>query len=148
MDYLKMLETSYKIEQEEDQYLSRGTYICENILGVFTYEYKLSEEFGKKFVEICSLISRREVFEYIEREDNERWYLIMVNFPFFSNRIEWGTSIRAAWWADSSNGDMNLESSGLYDEKGEQILNIIFDGREWSLFIAAMSEFLNQPNER
>jgi hypothetical protein len=75
--------------------------------------------------------------EYIESSpENYRWHIIMCNMPFFANRIEWGTSIRGAWWKP----DITLTSCGLWEDD-KQIDTLEFSSDEWASFIHAVVHF-------
>ena len=49
-------------------------------------------------LEVIDVIINQTQFEYIKDEAKYLNYLTMVNMPFLSNKIEWGTSIRGAWF--------------------------------------------------
>ena len=40
-------------------------------------------------------------FEYIEKEEQYTNYLIMINMPFLQDKLEWGSSVRGAWFDDA-----------------------------------------------
>jgi uncharacterized cupin superfamily protein len=61
----------------------------------------------------------------------------MVNMPFFARRLEWGTSVRGAWWDHAA---QTLESCGIWRGK-EQAVSVQFTRDEWMRFIAALVEF-------
>ena len=84
----------------------------------------------------------RETFAYILDERAYMWFIIMCNMDFFSERIEWGTSIRGAWWDIYGKKEFEIKSCGLYEGE-EQILEPLkFNKDQWGLFIKAMQEFV------
>jgi hypothetical protein len=116
----------------------RLDFLGEHIFDFTTYESGMSELFASKAVEVCAAINDGKTFDYIKDADNYRWYLLMVNMPFFQGRLDGGTSIRGAWWAHNM---PPVESCGLY-EGGEQVLSLSMDDpREWQGFIRAVIEF-------
>ena len=138
MDYLKLLETSYKCWQECDREISRLEYLSNHIFDFTTYDGEIDELFATKAVEVCRAINDIETFEYQEDVENYRWFLIMVNMPFFCNKLEWGTSIRGAWWIHE---DITIDSCGLFDDNCDQILDLKLDRDEWVKFIDAVIIF-------
>ena len=139
-DYLRMFEDGHK---ETDSFNGEGRtskldYLANHIFDFTTYESEMSELFAIKAIEVCGAISDRKTFEYIDsNNDNRIWYLLMCNMPFFSERLEWGTSIRGAWWSHP----MKLDTCGLF-WKGNQIIETMnFTEIEWEQFIEAVREF-------
>lgn len=142
MNYLELLENSHEQckEFQMDDRMGRLEFLAENIFDFTTYENVVSSFLTNKCLEVCRAISNRKTFEYIKSEEGNLWYLVMVNMPFFENRLEWGTSIRGAWWDLHGNRKFAIESCGLYVGY-EQLLKIEFDEKQWSQFINAMIEF-------
>lgn len=62
----------------------------------------------------------------------------MCNFPFFKDKITWGTSIRGAWW----DIDATVPSKKyLPYVEDTLILYPTIDDEEWEKFINALIEF-------
>lgn len=141
MDYLELLERSFKIEREEDLELDRFEYLSEYVFQFTTYDGEMSNLFGKKALEVCLVISNKKTFEYQDDKENYKWYLIMVNMPFFLDKLEWGTSVRGAWW---DHKEFKLSSYAFYDERKEQIPILKFSEVQWKLFVNAMEEFVKK----
>lgn len=93
--------------------------------------------FAQKAVEVCEAINDRKTFEYINDEENYKWFLLMCNMPFFSDKLEWGTSIRGAWW------DRKIKFSclGLWDGDDQLTESMEFDQNEWKVFVKAIIDF-------
>lgn len=136
MDYLKLLEHSYAMAaMDECPPESRLEFLGEQIFDFTTYDGTMSALFAEKAVEVCDAINNRATFDYIKDPDNYRWFLLMCNMPFFAARLEWGTSIRGAWW------DANkLESCGLYEGE-KQVLSLDFTSGQWAEFAKAVVVF-------
>jgi hypothetical protein len=140
MDYLKLLENSYKELKDifsECPPENRLDYLGDYIFNFTTYDSDISILFATKAAEVCDAITRKVTFDYIKNPDNYQWYLIMCNFPFFADRIEWGTSIRGAWWDVDK---VEFETCGLWDG-ANQLTELKFTNDEWQKFIAAIVEF-------
>ena len=143
MDYLKLLKESYKEVSSEDRELEKLEFLASEIFGFTTYENEVSSLMAQKALEVCKAISDKKTFDYIASEEGNLWYLVMVNMPFFENRLEWGTSIRGAWWDLWGNKEFTIESCGLFSD-GEQILELKLNEGEWPKFIEAMIRFTEE----
>ena len=137
MDYLKLLEHSYRVAVEQDECPpdSRLEWLGDQVFGFTTYDGAMSALFAEKAIEVCDAITRRETFDYIGSKDGYKWFLLMCNMPFFADRLEWGTSIRGAWWDASK-----LESCGLW-EGDKQVLSLEFTDGQWNEFARALVDF-------
>lgn len=134
----ELLENSYRITQgNHGEDLSRLSFLADHIFDFTTYDSEMSELFGRKAVEVCTAITHDQTFEYIKDAENYRWFLLMVNMPFFAPRLEWGTSVRGAWW---DHGVQALTSCGIW--RGEdQLTSLEFTREEWIIFMVAVIEF-------
>lgn len=143
MDLLKLLERSFNLTMASSECgdMTRAEFLAEYIFNFTTYDSEMSDLFGRKAVEICIAITKKTTFKYIEDKENYQFYLLMLNMPFFSKRIEWGASIRGAWWCG---GMVTIESCGLYSEDEEQMRKIDLNQIEWIRFVEAMSEFIEK----
>lgn len=141
--YLKMLEHSYEVEQKfKQEKHSRLSYISDHIFGFVTYDDSKGEMFARKAIEVCAAISERTTYEYIENKANYTWFLLMLNMPFFSSKIDWGCSIRGAFW--DSYDKIELESCGLWDGDEQLSDPIKFCSEDWISFVSAVISFSNQ----
>lgn len=137
MDLVRMLEDSYVVESDS---MSRLEWLSEYVFKFTTYDSEIAEEFARRALEVCGVISERTSFEFIKDSDNYRWYILMCNMPFFSDKLEWGTSIRGAWWSSG----IGIHSLGFYDE-GIQIMDSVeFDDDEWVDFVSTMIDFAKE----
>ncbi len=145
MNYLKLLRESYKetTDNRDDPTLEKLEFLANDIFGFTTYENVVSSMMAKKALEVCKAISDKKTFDYIASEGGNLWYLVMVNMPFFENRLEWGTSIRGAWWDLWGDKEFIIESCGLFSD-GEQILELKLNETEWPKFIEAMIKFAEE----
>lgn len=137
MTYRELLEHSFQSTHASDDEVSRLEYLADYIFGFTTYDGAMGELFASKALEVCAAVSEQRTHDYIKDADNYRWYLLMVNMPFFAGRLDWGTSIRGAWWGYEA---QVLEGCGLW-QGDEQMLSPTFTRDEWMRFTAAMAEF-------
>ena len=143
VDYLKLLEYSYLIKKETGECPpdTRAEFLAESIFDFTTYDSEMSDLFGRKAVEVCTAINDRKTFDYQKEGGGYQWYLIMCNMPFFAGKLEWGTSIRGAWWNLHGSKTFEISSCELW-ENGAQILTPLqFNVEQWKSFIAAMAIF-------
>ena len=142
-DFLAMLEGGYRHvrSQSDSKDLSRLAFLGAHIFDFTTYDDVMDERFAKKAVEVCEAITQRTTFEYIKHEDNYQWYLIMVNMPFFLERLNWGTSIRGAFWDGPLEGPIRFQSCGLWDGDVQVYEDIEMNVDEWKQFVAAIIDF-------
>lgn len=138
-DYLKTLEHSYAMESKtsEGRDQSRLGYLAQHIFDFTTYESEADELFARKAVEVCAAITDGKTFDYIANPQGRIWYLLMVNMPFFMPRLNWGGSIRGAWWDHEQPA---LNSCGLWVEQEQQI-ELAFTLEEWEAFMRAVIAF-------
>jgi hypothetical protein len=143
-DYRRMLEEGFATWREVNPGgtpENRVAFLSDYVFDFATYDDEKAEEFGAKALEICRAISDRKTFEYIEDPLNYRWFLLMVNMPFFARRLNWGTSVRGAWWDTGSPDDTALHTTALWLD-GEQITEPLrFSGEQWQEFVSAMLAF-------
>lgn len=132
-DYEKLLAHSCEVEGSR----SPLEYLGDHIFDFTTYDSEVSELFASKAVEVCEAISNRSTFDYIKEPENYRWFLLMCNMPFFASKIEWGTSIRGAWWDHG----IKFRSLGLWEGEKQLTNETVFTGDEWSKFMLAVSQF-------
>jgi len=141
MDYLELIEHSYAVEAEEGgEKYSRLEYLGEHIFDFTTYDTTMMELFAKMAVEVCDAITNRTTFDYIKDDDKYLWYLLMCNMPFFMSRLEWGSSMRGAWW-NGENGAIEISSCGLWYGYEQKLEPMRFSRKEWDAFIRAVVVF-------
>jgi hypothetical protein len=134
-DWKRLLEQGHEFLCHQGE--TRLSYLCMYVFDITTYAGEMDELFGRHAVEVCRAINDGKTFDYIADESRHVWYLVMVNMPFFAGRIEWGTSIRGAWW---DHRDHEFDAYGLADEN-EQLGTLKLSRDEWREFIAALVEF-------
>lgn len=137
MDYLKLLEHSYAKATEwgECPPESRLEFLGEQIFDFTTYDGTMSVMFAEKAIEVCHALNNQQTFDYIKDPEQYKWFLLMCNMPFFASKLNWGGSIRGAWWNANK-----LESCGLFEDD-EQVISLDFTRDEWTAFAKELVDF-------
>ncbi|HCI0210638.1 TPA: hypothetical protein NN553_004502 [Pseudomonas aeruginosa] len=139
-EWIKIFEESHKVSDSfQCESRSRLAYIASAIFGIDTYDSNMDAFMAWRAIEVCQAISSRTTFDYIKDLESYRWYLIMCHFPFFADRIDWGSSIRGAWW--SSYEGIRFESCDLWLGDTQLCDEMVFDEEGWEDFISAVIEY-------
>lgn len=77
---------------------SKYEWAASNIFELSTYDGALDELFVKKIVEVCKVIINGATYEYIRNGENYIAYILVCQLLNSLQWIEWGTSIRGAWF--------------------------------------------------
>jgi len=144
MNYLKFLKNNLEQERTDDKTMSPLEYLSNYVFDFTTYDSEKDELFALKALEVCFAITINQTFQYQEDEGNYTWYLLMCNMPFFENKLEWGGSIRGAWWDLYGNNKFELSSCGFYEGDKQILTPLEFDEKQWSLFIGSMMDFVKE----
>jgi hypothetical protein len=146
--FLNLLTHSYAQTRTQDRSIvGRLNYLGDYVFNITTYDSSVSEFFAAIALQVAAAITDSVTCEYIEQSAaHYRWYLAMVNLPFFKCRIEWGGSIRGAWWEHLPQPNplsfvlTESELLGLY-EGIEQLDKLELTRGEWLEFIYGMLLF-------
>jgi len=141
--YLQILNDSYAVAQSMVGCLipeNKLEFLADDIFDFTTYDPNASAEFAQRAVEVCEAINTITTFEYIKDNQQYKWFLIMCNMPFFKDRIDWGTSIRGAWWDSGRQDKFTLQTHAMFDGENH-IENPTFTRDEWFQFITAVVAF-------
>ena len=145
MNYLALLEHSFTYGKEVDAMMpaTRLAFVSDFIFDFTTYDEGMSDMMAVLALETCAAITEGKTFEYIEVESQYIQFIMMCNMPFIAQRIDWGTSIRGAWWTHDVT-DLAFYPSGLYaaEQDNEPINELCFPKREdWIDFMRALQAF-------
>lgn len=145
--FIKLLDSSFESMNEdilsENSRKSRLVFLGEDIFDFTTYDGSISEAMAKDAVEAIDAITERKTFEYFKRDPgNEEKFIRIINTPFFQDRLDWGTSIRGAWWDMTGRFQNNsLDRVHLEDDE-KQIDKLTFSTDEaWETFMRAIVEW-------
>ena len=101
-----VLETYRKCYEEAQTFSecieSKHEWIATNVFGLATYDAGLDKIFVDVIFNICKVILEQDTYEFIESsDDNYIVYILVCQLLDRMKWIEWGTSIRGAWFAES-----------------------------------------------
>jgi hypothetical protein len=145
--FADLLSYSYaQVKANDKSIVSRLNYLSEYIFKFTTYNSEMGEFFAAVALEVAAAITNGVTHYFIDDSAiHHKWYLVMVNMPFFSGRLDWGCSVRNAWWWDQS--DYLLETLGLYED-GEQLGPLELTQNEWVEFVRGMLIFAKDELEQ
>ena len=110
---------------------SKYQFLSNLVFGLGAYDDEIEEKWGKAIFEVMCAIRDRKTFEYIDIDDThyER-YLLVCQLLNQNNWINWGSSIRGAWFEDTLH-DQKI----MLDMLGVSIADERFDeeGIVWSV---------------
>jgi hypothetical protein len=97
--YTEQLEALYRGTKEGEESLSKLEFLSCYIFDFTTYDSGMDKIFAQKMLDVIECILNKTNFQYIEAS-NENYlnYLTMINMPFLKDKLDWGTSIRGAWF--------------------------------------------------
>ncbi len=97
--YINMLDESYAFWQAwECPPESKLEYLGSIVFNFTTYDSEMESIFAKKMIEVLKHILNKSISTYIVDYENYVNYISMVNSPFLLDKLNWGTSIRMAWF--------------------------------------------------
>lgn len=114
------------------------------VFDICTYDSYLDELFMKAIIEVCKVIRDRTNFEYIKNEQDYIKYILVCQVLDNFHWIEWGTSIRGAWF-DAAQGPYVKSRVILEEQEWWDSERHVIDGVEFTednLF--ALIEFLEE----
>lgn len=94
----------YKARFEEERTWCRSEPVSKyewaacRVFDLVTYDSSLDEMFVKDIIEVCKAILEERTYEYIRDPDNYIKYILVCQILDKFHWIEWGTSIRGAWF--------------------------------------------------
>lgn len=66
--------------------------------GLITYDRSVDAIFAENIVQVLEAIRDKTTFDYIKDKHQYLKYLVVVNLPIIHNLLNWGGSIRGAWF--------------------------------------------------
>lgn len=98
MTTLEIYERDYQSYCDIQEDTNKYEWAASNVFHIITYDGGLDELFVKIIIEVCEVILNRTSFEYIKDDDNYMSYILVCNLLSRNTWLEWGTSIRGAWF--------------------------------------------------
>lgn len=97
--YIELLDKHFKeLQYFECAPETKMEYLGSSIFDFTTYDSEIDILFAEKMVEVLKVILNKNTFEYIENREQYLNYLTMINMPFLKDKLDWGNSIRGAWF--------------------------------------------------
>lgn len=82
-----------------NEVLCRKMFVADRIFKFTCYDDDISLHFGEICTDVVKAIKNKTTFEYIEKShQNYIDYIMVVNLLDWAHIIDWGTSIRGAWF--------------------------------------------------
>lgn len=101
MTTLDIYRAQYETQKELlGKEYSKYEWAALNIFGLVTYDSGMDELLVKNILEVCKVILKHRNYEYINNENNYLKYIIVCQLLHNLRWIEWGTSIRGAWFEE------------------------------------------------
>lgn len=104
---------------------SKYEWAASDIFDLVTYDAGLDENFVKKILEVCGAILNNETFDYIRDEKQYTDYIIVCQLLDKFDWINWGTSIRGAWFEPGRNAKQILEEFKWINSEGTHIIKAV-----------------------
>lgn len=85
---------------------TKWEWAAHKVFNLCTYDGYLDELFVKKIIEVCKAILDRKTFEYMAVDETQHYidYIVICQWLNQLGWIEWGTSIRGAWFDGHGHG--------------------------------------------
>ena len=93
----QMMECGYK----ESDYTAKEwklIFLAEELCDITTYDSDLDLHFGERILNILKVINDGNTFTFIKDKNNYLEYITIINLMPI-NWLEWGSSIRGAWFS-------------------------------------------------
>jgi hypothetical protein len=99
MNYKALLDEKFEESKSYAGCETQIDFVGDVIFEFTTYDSNINELFTRKMIEVLKCILEKSNFQYQDAsEGNYLNYLTMVNMPFLADKLEWGSSIRGAWF--------------------------------------------------
>jgi hypothetical protein len=76
----------------------KAVYVAEGIFNLTLYDDEMAEWFASAILEVCAVVLYRDQHRYLRSSSNHIKYLMVLNLPFFSGHLAWGSNIQGAWF--------------------------------------------------
>ena len=124
-----VLSKSYLDQQDMDHPTTKMEYLGNTVFDFTTYDGEIDAMFAEKMIEVLECILDRTTFEYQENRKQYLNYLTMVNMPFLADKLDWGTSIRGAYFNDCREYKIDYDRIII---KKQELTIFIKDMIEWA----------------
>lgn len=121
-----------------------------NIFELTTYDSELDKLFVEAIVEVCHAIHERKTFEYILDESKYKRFILVCQMLDKFHWIDWGTSIRGAWFDEHAHPHIgpkvivDEDKWGEMNDEGEWVKHTIEAVPFTEENLMALIEFLEE----
>lgn len=107
--------------------MTKFQFLCNEVFNLFPYDSDIEDSWGRDLFRVLNHINRGIGSDYWSASDeNYNKYLIICQLLDMKHWINWGTSIRSAWFEFSDNSDrlfefitcVSVDDKEHYDEEG------------------------------
>lgn len=115
------------------------------VFDLVTYDSGLDERFVKDILEVLKVIQKGITFEYIGDQSNYVKYILVCQLLHKFRWIDWGTSIRGAWFAldDERRDIVNQQEWSEWNPDTRTLVNHVIEAIPFTeKNIAALIEFM------
>lgn len=113
-----------------DHQTSKNEFLSNEIFDFITYDGEYDEIFSRQMIDVIEALLNKQTFEFHSKSTGHyHTYLTMVNMPFLRDKLDWGTSIRGAWFDDYSDGEYEIANFKI---PKTELSNFMRDLVEWS----------------
>lgn len=96
--------------RDDNRDMTKWEWASSVVFGLVTYDGYLDEKLVRKIIEVCKVILNKENYEYIEPdESNYTNYILVCQLLDRNGWLNWGTSIRGAWFEEDSDSKLLIE---------------------------------------
>lgn len=100
---------NYEFYRECESFDTKYEWAASHIFNLATYDGDLDEKFVKLILEVCEVILENRNWDYIEDEINYFAFIAVCQRLNSLGWIDWGTSIRGAWFYDQVYYEFELD---------------------------------------
>jgi len=134
MKHYDNLEVLYQDQLTNDcPRKDKMAFLGNTIFNFTTYDDEMDAILAQGMIEVCESILDRTTFEYVKDKNNHMRYIIMINMPFLAEKIDWGVSVRGAWF-------------DMWSEYEEDCGRIVIEKEEIEDFIREMIKWVKKQN--
>lgn len=130
-----------------EEYTWAWKFLSSDVMNYTTYDSDVDAVLVKWTLEVVEAILLRKTFEYIKEEPRYTRYLIVCNLPFLKGKLEWGGSIRGAWFDKGGYGGIVGALNGPPKKTPTYSMScgeIEFEQNQICLFMEALVEWAKE----
>ena len=132
MNVKELLKAHYDFYADCYDDASKYKWAASNVFDLTTYDGDLDERFVKAIIEVCKVIFEKSNFNYIEGDGNYVKYILVCQLLDKFQWIEWGTSIRGAWFdglasIHDTHPILEQDEWSEYDDEKHEWVNHVLD---------------------